>query len=71
MRRGRGGYREAVKEYKRILIERALCRTGWNRTEAARILGIQRTYLLRLMRGLRVATPAPRAGETDARAENG
>lgn len=62
MGRRRGEYKKAVKEFKRIFIERALCRTGWNRTEAAKALGIQRTYLLRLMRGLRVAAPARGSG---------
>lgn len=57
----------AVMEFKRRLIESALCEEGGNRTRAARALGLQRTYLLRLMRefGVNVprgAGPAPPAG---------
>jgi DNA-binding NtrC family response regulator len=53
---------EAVAAFKRELIEHALACTGGNRTHAARILGLQRTYLLRLMRESGVKAPAPRAG---------
>jgi len=40
----------AIAAFKRALIERALADAGGNRTRAARALGLQRTYLLRLMR---------------------
>lgn len=53
-RRRRGEYRRAMDEFKRAIIEQALRRTKWNRTEAARLLGIQRAYLYRLMHQLRV-----------------
>ena len=52
-------YHEAVSEFKRRLIEVALHESHGNRTHAARVLGLQRTYLLRLMRDLRVAAPPP------------
>jgi len=50
-------------EFKRGLIEATLTQLGGNRTRTARALGLQRTYLLRLMRefGIRIppaATPA-------------
>jgi len=48
------GFRGAVEEFKRRLIETALRQAGWNRTHAARSLGLQRTYLLRLIRDLGV-----------------
>jgi DNA-binding NtrC family response regulator len=54
-------YRDAVEAFKRRLIESALRQTGGNRTRAARSLGLQRTYLLRLMRDLGVAVPPPPA----------
>jgi DNA-binding NtrC family response regulator len=53
------GYHGAVSNFKRRLIETALRDAAGNRTHAARVLGLQRTYLLRLMRELRVAAPPP------------
>jgi hypothetical protein len=41
------------------LIEATLHAASGNRTHAARRLGLQRTYLLRLMRELRVTAPPP------------
>ena len=53
------GFHQAVVEFKRSLIESTLCQAEWNRTRAAKFLGLQRTYLLRLMRDLRVKAPPP------------
>ena len=53
------GFRGAVGEFKRRLIETALYQSGGNRTRAARCLGLQRTYLLRLIRDLGVSAPPP------------
>jgi DNA-binding NtrC family response regulator len=53
------GYHGAVHEFKRRLIEATLHQARGNRTHAARALGLQRTYLLRLMRDLHVAAPPP------------
>ena len=55
------GYHGAVHEFKRRLIEATLHQARGNRTHAARALGLQRTYLLRLMRELHVAAPPPPA----------
>jgi DNA-binding NtrC family response regulator len=52
-------YHAAVEEFKRGLIASTLRRTGGNRTRAARLLGLQRTYLARLIRDLGLAGPAP------------
>jgi len=49
----------AVSDFKRRLIEATLVRAHGNRTHAARALGLQRTYLLRLIRELGVAAPPP------------
>ena len=49
----------AIAAFKRGLIERALADAGGNRTRAARSLGLQRTYLLRLMREMGVTTSMP------------
>src|SRR5262249_7860277 len=48
-----------LEEYKRGLILSTLRRTGGNRTHAARILGLQRTYLAKLVRELGLAAAAP------------
>jgi DNA-binding NtrC family response regulator len=53
------GYHGAVSEFKRRLIESTLHDVQGNRTHAARALGLQRTYLLRLIRELGVAAPPP------------
>ena len=51
------GYHDAVKDFRRRLIEATHHQCGGNRTHAARALGLQRTYLLRLMRDLEVRVP--------------
>ena len=43
-------YYDALERYSRKLIEEALTRSGWNQTKAAKALGIQRTYLTKLLR---------------------
>lgn len=53
------GYHGAVSDFKRRLIETTLREASGNRTHAARVLGLQRTYLLRLIRELNVAAPPP------------
>src|SRR3989304_8239580 len=53
------GFHGAVCEFKRRLIEATLTQAGGNRTRAARALGLQRTYLLRLMREFEVHIPPP------------
>src|SRR5437870_13912074 len=55
----RHGFHGAVSEFKRRLIEATLTQAGGNRTRAARALGLQRTYLLRLMREFEVRIPPP------------
>ncbi len=51
------GWHEAIRQFKRALLEQALACANGNRTYAARALGLQRTYLLRLIRDLDVAAP--------------
>ena len=51
------GFHGAVGEFKRRLIEATLAQAGGNRTRAARTLGLQRTYLLRLMREFQIHVP--------------
>src|SRR5881396_3618272 len=61
-------YHGAVFEFKRRLIEATLHQARGNRTHAARALGLQRTYLLRLIRELGVAAP-PAQRRPGAKAE--
>jgi DNA-binding NtrC family response regulator len=53
------GYHGAVSDFKRRLIEATLHQMCGNRTHTARALGLQRTYLLRLIRELGVTAPPP------------
>ena len=55
-------YQRAVDAFKRELLAKALAAHGGNRTRTAQALGLQRTYLLRLIRafGLAERIPAPR-----------
>src|SRR5712692_6391074 len=43
-------FHEAVEHYKREILERALAKAGGNQTRAAELLGLQRTYLARLLK---------------------
>jgi DNA-binding NtrC family response regulator len=43
-------YHESMDDYSRKVIEEALRRNGWNQTRAAEELGLQRTYLTKLLR---------------------
>lgn len=45
-------YHEAVREFKKELLRRTLDQHKGNKTHAARALGLQRTYLVRLLRDL-------------------
>lgn len=64
------GFHGAVTEFKRRLIEATLFQLDGNRTRTARALGLQRTYLLRLIREFGVNVPhrdtsARRGGTSD------
>jgi DNA-binding NtrC family response regulator len=48
------GYREAVTEAKRQIVRRALQLNQGNQTRASEVLGIQRSYLNRLMKELKI-----------------
>jgi DNA-binding NtrC family response regulator len=43
-------YHESMEAYSRQVIEEALRRNDWNQTRAAEELGLQRTYLTKLLR---------------------
>ena len=54
------GYHGLVRAARAEIVRAALERAGGNRSAASRVLGIQRTYLQRLVRelGVHVAGPA-------------
>jgi transcriptional regulator with GAF, ATPase, and Fis domain len=43
-------YHQSMDAYSQKLLEAALRRNGWNQTKAAAELGLQRTYLTKLLR---------------------
>ncbi len=54
------GYHDAVRSFRQQLLRHALSTTGGNRTRAAELLGVQRTYFMRLIRDLEADDiPAP------------
>jgi hypothetical protein len=48
---------EQVKAFKKSVVEGALKQAGGNRSHAAALLGLQRTYLHRLLRELEIQVP--------------
>ena len=52
-------YHVVMDHYSRVVIEEALRRSGGNQTKAAELLGLQRTYLTRLIRQRGVSTKPP------------
>jgi DNA-binding NtrC family response regulator len=57
-----GGFHSQVKESKRAIIRAALDRVGGNQTKAAELLGLQRTYLVKLLRELDIREKGLEAG---------
>lgn len=52
-------YHQHVDNFKRELLTQTLLAHCGNRTHAAKALGLQRTYLLRLIRELGIRVPPP------------
>ena len=52
-------YHKEVETFKKELLRTALEAHGGNRTHAATALGLQRTYLLRLIREFGICVPVP------------
>ncbi len=59
----RRSYHERMDAYSRKLLEEALCRNGWNQTKAAAELGLQRTYLTKLLRQKQIPSKPPTPSE--------
>ncbi|MCC6739109.1 MAG: sigma-54-dependent Fis family transcriptional regulator [Planctomycetia bacterium] len=49
-----GGFHDQVAEQRKRIVKEALERTGGNQTKAAELLGLQRTYLARLIRQMEI-----------------
>jgi len=60
------GYHENVAWFKRELLAQTLAAHGGNRSRAARALGLQRTYFVRLIRDFGLGRPAAEASRRDA-----
>ena len=52
-------YHESMEAYSRKIIEEALQRNGWNQTRASEELGLQRTYLTKLLRQKEISGRPP------------
>ena len=52
-------YHAVMEHYSRKVLEEGLRRAGWNQTKAAELLGLQRTYLTRLIRQRGVSAKPP------------
>lgn len=52
-------YHKSMDAYSQRLIEEALRRNGWNQTKAAAELGLQRTYLTKLLRQKQIPSKPP------------
>lgn len=59
-------YHEAVAAFKRDFLQHMLAAHGGNRTRTARTVGLQRTYLLRLLRDFGLRTPRRSHGDRQA-----
>ena len=46
--------KSAIDSFKRDYVTKILQENSWNQTKAARILGIQRTYVIKLMNELNI-----------------
>jgi DNA-binding NtrC family response regulator len=52
-------YHQSMDAYSQKLIETALRRNGWNQTKTAAELGLQRTYLTKLLRQKQISSKPP------------
>ena len=59
-------YHESMEAYSRKIIEEALRRNGWNQTRASEELGLQRTYLTKLLRQKDIPGKQPKDSSTSS-----
>jgi DNA-binding NtrC family response regulator len=62
-------YQRAVEKFKREFLVLTLAAHGGNRSRAARALGLQRTYFIRLIRDFGVNVPRAADSRQDRRVE--
>jgi DNA-binding NtrC family response regulator len=62
-----GRYEEEVRQFKRRLLIRTLRECGWRKAESARVLGVARGYLHRLINQLDIREPDETIPEVDLR----
>jgi len=60
-------YHESMDAYSREIIEEALRRNGWNQTRAAEELGLQRTYLTKLLRQKNISGREPKDSSSSSK----
>jgi len=53
----RRGFHDTVRDFKRLLLEVTLAEHAGNRSRTAVTLGLERTYLLRLIKQFKVKCP--------------
>jgi DNA-binding NtrC family response regulator len=58
-------YHDAIEAHSRMLIEEALRRNGWNQTKTADELGLQRTYLTKLLRQKNISGRPPKGPDPE------
>ena len=59
---GRRGFHDTVSDFERLLLEVTLAEHGGNRSRTAVTLGLERTYLLRLIKQFKVKCPPGQIG---------
>ncbi|THJ20036.1 MAG: sigma-54-dependent Fis family transcriptional regulator [Nitrospira sp. CG24E] len=59
-------YHESMEAHSRKVIEEALRRNGWNQTRASEELGLQRTYLTKLLRQKDISGKQPKDSPTSS-----
>jgi DNA-binding NtrC family response regulator len=62
-----GLYEDEVRQFKRRLLLRTLHECGWRKAESARVLGVARGYLHRLINQLEIQEPEEILAETELR----
>jgi DNA-binding NtrC family response regulator len=58
----RRGFHDTVRDFKRLLLEVTLAEHAGNRSRTAVTLGLERTYLLRLIKQFKVKCPQGQIG---------
>ena len=63
-------YHESMEAYSRKVIEEALRRNGWNQTRASEELGLQRTYLTKLLRQKEIPGRRPQSSSSSSEGDS-